>query len=337
LPARCGLNPSRTVSSSRPSRRKSWSVWRFGVVCGGRTLVNKGYGVTSRESQTPPDENTQFYIQSLSKAITAVGAMILVDEGKLKLEAPAGRYLKDLPRSWQPITIAQFMSHSSGIPELSQKLPTFEEMLQRAANDPLSFKPGSRQQYNNFNFAVIGKVIEAISGMSYVDFMKRRVFEPLHMDHSGAHLQSSNEAIPYDAQGRPITHRIAGGDYGIPSGHLQTTLSDLLKLHTALENGSLLKPASLQAMVTRVYPDRSGTPGWFEQTNQGVSVVSKNGGGEGFHSIFSFVPGKGDAVIMLWTSSKAADNDLFQQTAQLLSDVCGVPAKGAVNTIEWGA
>jgi CubicO group peptidase (beta-lactamase class C family) len=92
-----------------------------GVVCGGRTLVNKGYGVTSRESQTPPDENTQFYIQSLSKAITAVGAMILVDEGKLKLEAPASRYLKDLPRSWQPITIAQFMSHSSGIPELSQK------------------------------------------------------------------------------------------------------------------------------------------------------------------------------------------------------------------------
>jgi hypothetical protein len=90
-------------------------------------------------------------------------------------------------------------------------------------------------------------------------------------------------------------------------------------------------------MVTRVYPDRSGTPVWFEQTNQGVSVVSKNGGGEGFHSIFSFVPGKGDAVIMPWTSSKAADNDLFQQTAQLLSDVCGVPGKGAVNTIERGA
>src|SRR5262249_38669749 len=146
-----------------------------------------------------------------------------VDEGKLKLEAPASRYLKDLPRSWQPITIAQFMSHSSGIPDMAQKAPTFEEMLQRAANEPLSFRPGSRQQYNNFNFAVVGKVIEAISGMSYVDFMKRRVFEPLQMDHSGAHLQSSSEAIAYNAQGQPITHHIAGGDYGIPSGHLQTT------------------------------------------------------------------------------------------------------------------
>ena len=84
-------------------------------------------------------------------------------------------------------------------------------------------------------------------------------------------------------------------------------------------------------MVKRVYPDRSGTPGWFEQSNQGVSVVSKNGGGEGFHSIFSFVPGQADAVIMLWTSSKAGDNDLFQQIGQLLSAVCGVPAKGAVS------
>jgi CubicO group peptidase (beta-lactamase class C family) len=307
-----------------------------GVVCGGRTLVNKGYGVTSRESQTPPDGNTQFYIESLSKAITAVGAMTLVDEGKLKLEDPVRKYLKDVPKSWQSITIAQLMSHSSGIPDMAQKgpaeeAPTFEDMLQRAANEPLSFMPGSRQQYNNFNFAVIGKVIETISGMSYVDFMKQRVFEPLHMDHTGAHLQSSNEAIPYNAKGRPIAHRILS-DYGIPSGHLQSTVSDLLKLHAALEDGSLLKPAGLRIMINRVSPGRTATPGWFEQSNQGVSVVSKNGGGGGFHSIFSFVPGQGDAVIMLWTSSKAADNDLFQQTAQLLSSVCGVPpAKGAVS------
>ncbi len=306
-----------------------------GVVCNGRTLVNKGYGVTSRESQMPPDENTQFYIESLSKAITAVGAMILVDEGKLELEDPVGKYLKNVPRSWQSITIAQFMSHSSGIPDMSQKGPTkeestFEDMLRRAASEPLLFIPGSRQQYNNFNFAVIGKVIEAVSRMSYVDFINQRVFEPLHMDHSGAHLRSSNEAVPYDAKGRPITHRI-GSDYGIPSGHLQSTLSDLLKLHAALEDGSLLKPAGLRVMVKRVYPGRSGTPGWFEQNNQGVSVVSKNGGGQGFHSIFSFVPGQGDAVIMLWTSSKAADNDLFHQTGQLLSFVCGVPVKDAVS------
>ncbi len=72
-----------------------------GVVCGGRAMVTKGYGFASKESKSVPDENTSFHIQSLSKGITAVGAMILVDEGKLKLDAPASRYVKDLPKSFR--------------------------------------------------------------------------------------------------------------------------------------------------------------------------------------------------------------------------------------------
>jgi CubicO group peptidase (beta-lactamase class C family) len=305
-----------------------------GVVCGGHTMVTKGYGVKSHARQNPPDENTLFYIGSLSKGMTAVGAMILLDEGKLKLDAPFSQYLKGVPKSWQPITIAQFMSHTSGIPELNRKLPTFEEMLRAAANEPLMFKPGSDEKYNNFNFAVIGKVIEAISGMSYLDFMKQRVFAPLHMNNSGAHLQSSNEAVAYNPQGKPTDPHIPGGDYAIPSGHLQMTLSDLMKLHAALENGSILKRAGLHALTTRVYPNLPGTAGWFEQNKQGVSVVTKNGAGTGFHSIFSFVPGKGDAVIMLWTSSQSTGDSLAKETGQLLADVCGVPATNAVNTTE---
>jgi CubicO group peptidase (beta-lactamase class C family) len=304
-----------------------------GVVCGGKTLVDKGYGVVSRESNKAPDENTSFYIQSLSKGITAVGAMILLDEGKLKLDAPASKYLKGMPKSWQAITIGQFMSHSSGIPELSKMEPTFEQMLKDAANEPLDFKPGTQQKYNNFNFAVMGKVIEAISGMSYVDFMKKRVFEPLHMNHSGYDLQAPNGAVAYNAQGKALTHHPpVGGDYAIPSGYLQSTLSDLMKLHAALEDGSILKAAGLHALITRVYPDRSGTAGWFEESRKGVSVVSKNGGGDGFHSLFSFVPGKGDAAILLWTSSQAKGDSLVPQTAQLLTQVCGIPAKGSTDT-----
>lgn len=280
-----------------------------------------------------PDENTLFNIQSLSKGITGVGAMILLDEGKLRLNAPASRYLKDLPKSWQSITIAQFMSHSSGIPELPKKAPTFEDMLKEAANEPLQFKPGTQQKYNNFNFALIGKVIEAISGMSYLDFMQQRVFAPLKMNHSGFNLQSPNEAIAYNPQGKAMSHHPPkGGDYAIPSGYLQMTLSDLLKLHAALENGSILKPAGYHALTTRVYAGRSGTAGWFEERNQGVSVVSKNGGGDGFHSLFSFVPGKGDAAILLWTSSEPKGDSLRSQTAQLLSGVCGVPASGRDST-----
>jgi hypothetical protein len=107
-------------------------------------------------------------------------------------------------------------------------------------------------------------------------------------------------------------------------------------LYAALENGSILKAAGPHALITRVYPDRSGTAGWFEESNQGVSVVSKNGGGDGFHSLFVFLPGKGDAAILLWTSSEAKGDSLVSQTAQLLSGVCGVPAKGAADTGDGG-
>ena len=96
----------------------------LGAVRNGRVAVERGYGVRSLDSPQPPDPDTVFYIGSLSKALTAAGAMVLVERGHLDLEAPASRYLKDLPVSWRSITVAQFMAHQSGIPQLNRKLPT---------------------------------------------------------------------------------------------------------------------------------------------------------------------------------------------------------------------
>jgi CubicO group peptidase (beta-lactamase class C family) len=307
------------------------------VVRDGQPVVVKGYGVKSFASGQVPNANTVFYIGSLSKALTAIGAMLLLEQGKLDLDAPASRYLKRLPRSWYGITVKQFMAHQSGIPQLERKLPTFEQMLRSADRVPLSFPPGTRQEYNNFNFAVAGKVIEAVSGLKYVDFMQQRVFGPLHMDHTGAHVISRNRAISYRPTPDgpiPIQPHFRGGPYGIPSGHLQSTLTDLLKLYNALARGTLLKPASYELMVTRIQPGLSGTPGWFERKAGGDSIVTKNGATQGFQSIMSFVSGKGDGVIMLWTSQKPKGNGLFKVTNQLLGELCNVPTPGHVEPVD---
>ena len=123
----------------------------------------------------------------------------------------------------------------------------------------------------------------------------------------------------------PIEHRIKGGPYAIPSGHLQSTLSDLLKFYQALRTGTLLNHETYELMIRRINPDFSGTPGWFEKNADGYSVVSKNGGVPGFHSIMSFVPGKGDAVVMLWTSQKPKGNGLFIARNRLLHQICSIP------------
>ncbi len=327
-------NPSRDNAEAtadriiKPAmREKQLPSLALGVVKNGRVAVKKGYGVRSLDSSIPPDENTVYYIGSLSKAVTAVGVMMLVEQGKINLNAPAKNYLKALPKSWQRITVAQFMAHQSGIPQFNKKFPTFRAMLRSADAIPLSFAPGTKQEYNNFNFAVTGKIIEAVTGMSYLGYMKQNVFEPLHMDSTGFNIISSNAAVGYrpSPQGpHPIVHEMKGGPYAIPSGHLQSTLADLLKFYEALETGKLLKSAAYREMIRRINPHFSGTPGWFERNAGRDSVVSKNGSVPGFHSIMSFVPGKGDAVIMLWTSEKLKANDLFKPTNELVHEICGV-------------
>jgi CubicO group peptidase (beta-lactamase class C family) len=303
----------------------------LGVVKDGRVVVKKGYGVKSFASEEVHDENTVFYIGSLSKALTAVGAMLLVERGKLDLDAPASNYLKNLPSSWRKTTVKQFMAHQSGIPQLNRKYPTFREMRRAAERMPLNFEPGTKQEYNNFNFAVTGKIIEAASGMKYLKYMKLNVFDPLHMSHTGYGISSRNEATGYrpgNGNPRPIRHQMKGGPYAIPSGHLQSTLADLLKFYDALRTGKLLNQTAFHQMITRINPALSGTPGWFERKAGEDSVVTKNGAVPGFHSIMSFVPGKGDAVIILWTSQKPKGNGLFRPTNRLLNQICGIPMPG---------
>jgi len=306
----------------------------LGVVKNGAVILRKGYGVKSLTAPGAPDADTIFYIGSLSKAVTAVGLMRLVEAGSVRLGDPIGKYLPGLPVDWHPITVAQFMAHQSGIPPMEKKLPTFEAMIAGAENAPFSFPPGSRQQYNNFNFAVIGKLIEAVSGKSYLDSMRASVFAPLGMTRTGSGLEDANEATGYrpGPPPAPIDHRIKGGEYGIPSGHLQSTLNDLLSFSVGLLGHALLNAPTTNQMCQRVQPRFSATPGWFEEPAGKFSVVTKNGATQGFHSILSFVPKKGDAIVMIWTGQKPKDNSLARETRVLLNEICGVPVGRDANT-----
>jgi CubicO group peptidase (beta-lactamase class C family) len=300
-----------------------------GVVNQGRLVVEHGYGVKKLGSPEQPDADTVFYIGSVSKAVTAVGAMLLVEQGKLDLDQPIATYLKGLPRTWNRIKVRQFMTHTSGIPQVP-KSKTFADALARVAATPLAFRPGSNQEYNNFNFAVTGQVIEALSGLSYLDFMRQKVFAPLHMDHTGVHVQSPDLAIGYHdtPQGRrPEEPDVVS--YGVPSGGLQSSLADLLKLDAALREGRILRPATVKAMFEPTIPPGSHhpwsfTPGWQSRFAGATQVIAKNGGVAGFHSMWQIVPSRGISVILLWNLADKG-NDLWAETAQILKDAFGIP------------
>ncbi|HZL35329.1 MAG TPA: serine hydrolase domain-containing protein [Tepidisphaeraceae bacterium] len=302
----------------------------LGVVRAGKVVYTKGYGRKNLPDGGVPDADTVFYIGSLSKALTAVGAMLLVEHGKLKLDAPAGEYIKDLPAAWRHITIRQYMSHTSGIPQISRKAKTdhetIDEVYKEFAGSKLTSPPGGKEEYNNFNFAIIGNVIEKISGLSYMEYMTRRVFKPLGMDHTGiGNLSPANHALGYERNkaGKLKESQANVVPMGTPSGGLESTIADLLKLDEALRTNTLLKPRAFKQMITPV-EKFNATPGWFVRKAGKYTIVNKDGAAGGFSSLLSFVPGHGHAVIIL-RNMQGTGVSLTPVTNEIFHTACDLP------------
>lgn len=276
----------------------------LGVVRGGQLLVRRGYGVRGLDDLVTPDPDTLYCIASVTKAITAFGVLLLCDEGRLELDAPARRFLPELPEAWAAITVRQFLCHVSGIPsDALLRRADWEGSMAAAARLAVA-EPGLVSRYNNFNYVVAGRLVEAASGQSYAGFVQGRIFAPLGMRRSRVGRGwDADQATGYQRQGRGLTTvplwRGAGPQYD-PAGRIMSSLNDLLAFVGAIREGRLLTPAAL-AEITRPYgPACRGTPGWFAQVAGGVPYVEKLGRVGGYSTDVEFNP-RGDAIVMMWS------------------------------------
>jgi CubicO group peptidase (beta-lactamase class C family) len=160
-------------------------------------------GFADIEGKEPMPANAVFWIASQSKPITATVLMMLVDEGKVRLDDPVATYLPEFKELWvtveqekdhlllkhleQPITIRNILSHTSGLPfKSAMEQPTLDQLplrdaVRSYAMTPLQFAPGSRYLYSNAGINTAGRIIEVVSGMPYEDFLSARLFDPLGM------------------------------------------------------------------------------------------------------------------------------------------------------------
>jgi CubicO group peptidase (beta-lactamase class C family) len=281
------------------------------IIQDNKVIFQKAYGVKSRKSKEPVNDNTLFSIGSVSKAFTGVGIMLLVQKGKIDLDAPIKQYMKEIPASWSQITIKQFLTHTSGIPDIKgeKDKESFDETLKQAGKLPMSFTPaGKKQQYNNFNFAVLGKLIEKVSGMTYLDYMTTQVFKPLQMNRTGVLKDAKNVALGHmnkNGEWKEIETHFTPGDYGVPSGGLQTTLTDFIKFGKALSSHSLLNAKTTKTMWTPYSKTISNTPGWHSRMAGNDLVIHKGGGGTGIGSVcdFAVVPSQNLFVLVMANKS----------------------------------
>lgn len=277
------------------------------VIRDGKVLFKKVYGVKSEESKGDINENTVFSVGSVSKAFTGTGVMLLVQNGKVGLDHPVKKYMKNvLPERWGDITIRQFLTHTSGIPDLKGEKNTdsFEQTIEGAKNLPMAFSAGKKQQYNNFNFAVLGKLIEKVSGMSYLDYMKEYIFRPLQMNRTDVNSDGKNIAMGHllkNGKMKEMETHFNPGDYGVPSGGLQTTLSDFIKFSQGLNENKVLDKKTTALMWTPYSDKLSNTPGWHSRMVKKEIIIHKAGGGTGIGATcdFKIVPSRKLYIIVM--------------------------------------
>ena len=260
---------------------------------------------------------TPFQIMSVTKSITAVAVLLLVEEGRLALDVPVERYLPDLPAVWRSVTVRHLLGHTSGIPSISAfERPPCDpgrsqadyrpgDVLREVACLPLAFAPGERWSYGDTGYYLLGRVIAALTGDTYDAFLRARMFAPLGM--SDTRLQR-RPPLPGVAQGYRWTD---GQHEPVPpldpmvdeaNGALVSTVRDLARWDAALDEHRLITPATRDTMWTPV-PVRTGAApyglGFGLTPFAGRRRVGHTGGGPGGATAFSKFPDDRLSVVLL--------------------------------------
>ncbi|NHZ66054.1 serine hydrolase [Massilia genomosp. 1] len=266
----------------------------------GKTVLRKAYGMADVSKSTPMTPDMAMRLGSITKQFTAVGILMLVDEGKLALDDDITKFLPDYPMRGKRITVEHLLTHTSGIVSFTSKLTfyltegrdkTVAEMIDTFKNDPLEFEPGTRWAYNNSGYFLLGAVIEKVSGQTYAKFMEERIFTPLEMRHTAyeGHERSAGPRAAGHTKGlfgRVTAAKSISMTQPYAAGALVSTVDDLARWDAAITAGKLLKPATWQkAHTSAVLADGKPTNygyGWQVGTLRGVPMLAHDGGIDGF-------------------------------------------------------
>jgi CubicO group peptidase (beta-lactamase class C family) len=310
------------------------------VVRDGRVLLEKQYGFQDLAHTKPLAPGTVFEIGSLTKQFTAAAILTLVDAGKVALDAPVSRYL---PGFAPPVTIAQLLNQTSGLPDYARPENLGKDadgIVAAIAAAPSDFAPGTQWEYSNSNYFILGRVVERVSGESYADYVSAHVLTPAGMSHT--------TVCPADGAGRAQGSFAAGAAGSAPAsapvvdpsfyggaGDLCSTTADLLAWQVALFGGKVVSARSLSFMTT------APTLGGGAETSYGAGLVMDapwkhrriwhNGAvPSGFESELSFYPDDHLQIVLLTNTLHDPPSVVLGGLDSDLAEVAlGIPASAS--------
>jgi D-alanyl-D-alanine carboxypeptidase len=238
-----------------------------GVYQDGELVDLKTYGLRDVAKNLPVDADTRFEIGSVTKQFTAAAILQLQEQGKLSIDDPLAKYLPSFPHASE-ITLRQLLNQVSGLPNYTEMAganmgafadlmttPNAKDKIYAYVSKPLHFKPGTKWEYSNTNYWVLGNVVAVVSGMSYEDYIREHIFKPAGMTHSGFvsdEASFDDFAIPYwqgaknDGPTEPAPKMNESWPAG--AGAIVSTVGDLAAWDMALASGKIISPQSFAEM-----------------------------------------------------------------------------------------
>ncbi len=295
----------------------------------GKPIFAQAYGLADREHNIPNTLQTRFSLASINKVFTAVATMQLVQAGKLALDDPLGMYLTGYPNKElaAKVTIGELLTNTGGTgdiwgPEFDEhrlQLRTLQDYINLYGKRPLRFEPGSRWEYSNYGFILLGAVIEKVSGESYYDYMREHIYIPAGMSSTDSAPEGSRAAD------RSIGYmKVKTGDWNSNTGYLlyrgtsagggYSTVGDLLRFADALRENRLLDAHYTKLLTT----GRVATPfgleayGFGVQTFNGNSCFGHNGTGAGVNGDFEMCLNSSYAIVVLANMDPPAAEQVSQ-------------------------
>jgi CubicO group peptidase (beta-lactamase class C family) len=242
------------------------------VVKDGKKLFEHGYGLRDLHTAAKIDPRTNFRLASCSKQFTAMAIMLLVHDGKLHYDQKLTDVFPDFPAYGKSISIRNLLNHTAGLqdyenlmeqPETKGKwtdnhqIQDAEVLTLLEQPDHGMFPPGTQWYYSNSGYVVLGLIVAKISGKSFPEFLRRRIFAPLKMDHTLAYVKGQNEIT-----NRAYGHTNEGNTWKQPDqsstsatlgdGGIYSSLEDLAKWDEAPRTNKLLSKEEMQPALTPV-------------------------------------------------------------------------------------
>lgn len=306
------------------------------VIVHGRVVMSEAYGVADVEQHVAATRQTLFPINSATKSFTGLAIMQLVEAGKVDLESPVSRYIGGLPAAWRSVRIRHLLAHASGLPNIVDEKGLIgggsdADAWAKVQTLPMDGETGAAFAYNQTNYLLLGRVIETVSGVSFVQFLTEHQFTPAKMaharfgdgydivpgradayirDHAGrSEAASDPRALYHWIDDIPVSTRAGAGLY--------TTADDLARWIIALQDGRLL---ARRASIDRLWqPDRlnDGTAsiwamGWPILAGTKRRAVGGIGGGR---AAFFVYPDDDLAVIVMTNLVGANPQELIDTIA----------------------